>query len=215
MNISKKKMKKSIAISKKDILSVLKSLDPLKVLWGWLEEAKKESRLREPWAMGLSTSQNGIPSCRTVLLKKVEGESLIFFSNYLSKKGQEMKGNPKAAALFHWDSLEKQICIQGTIQKTNRKLSEEYWSKRQRNSQLSGWISKQSQPVSGRKFLENVKAKAQKQFKNKSIPCPKHWGGYLLLMETIEFWRGHSHRLHDRFLFEKQDSSWKCRRLFP
>lgn len=208
-------MKKSLITVEKDILSVLKFLDPLKNLKDWLEVAKKESQLKEPWAMSLSTSRNGIPSSRTVLLKKIEEESLVFFSNYLSEKGQDIKKNPKAAALFHWDSLERQICIQGTIKKTNRKLSEEYWNKRQRNSQLSGWISKQSQPISSRRILESLRTKAREQFKNKSIPCPKHWGGYLLLMEKIEFWQNRPHRLHDRFLFEKNRSIWKCYRLFP
>lgn len=208
-------MKKSLITSEKDILSVLNFLDPLKALKDWLEVAKKESRLKEPWAMSLSTSRNGISSSRTVLLKKVEKESLIFFSNYLSKKGQDMEKNPRASALFHWDSLGRQICIQGTIKKTSRKLSGEYWNKRLRNSQLSQWISKQSQSVSDRKSLENLRTKAQEKFKNRKIPCPKHWGGYLLLMEKIEFWQSRPHRLHDRFLFEKKHSLWKCHRLFP
>ena len=208
-------MKKSFVISEKDLLSVLNFSDPLKVLKDWLETAKKESQLKEPWAMSLSTSRNGIPSSRTVLLKKIEGESLIFFSNYLSEKGQDMEKNPRAAALFHWDNLKRQIRIQGAIKKTGRKLSEEYWNGRPKNSQLSGWISKQSQPLSDRNNLKNLRAKAQEKFKNRKIPCPKHWGGYFLLMEKIEFWQSRPHRLHDRFLFEKKHSVWKYHRLFP
>ena len=208
-------MEKPFIASKRDILSVLNSTNPLEVLKDWLGMAKKESQLKEPWAMELATSLNAVPSVRTVLLKKLDKENLVFFSNYLSKKGQEMEQNPRAAVVFHWDSLGRQIRIQGGVKKTSRKQSVEYWNRRHRNSQLSQWISQQSQPVLDRKSLENLKAQAEKKFKGTFVPCPKYWGGYLLKIKTIEFWQTRLHRLHDRFLFQKAGSLWTCQRLFP
>ena len=208
-------MKKSSVALEADILSVLNSSKPLEVLKDWLDQAKKESGLKEPWAMSLATSLKAIPSVRTVLLKKLDGEKLLFFSNYLSQKGEELERNPQAAVGFHWDSLGKQIRIQGLIKKTSRRESVDYWNQRNRNSQLSQWISRQSQPVSDRKSLENLKVLAEQKFHKIAIPCPKHWGGYLLCMKTIEFWQHRPYRLHDRFLFKKTGSRWICQRLFP
>lgn len=165
--------------------------------------------------MGLATSLQDAPSVRVVLLKRLERGSLIFFSNYLSKKGKEIAQNPKAAALFHWDKLGRQIRIQGIIKKVSRKQSLEYWNKRDRNSQLSQWVSKQSEPVVDRKILEILRVQAEKRFQKTTVPCPKHWGGYLLSVEAIEFWQNRSHRFHDRFLFKKSGSSWIGQRLFP
>ena len=208
-------MKKPSIALEADILSVLNSTDPLEVLKNWLDQAKRESGLKEPWAMSLATSLKAVPSVRTILLKKLDGEKLVFFSNYLSKKGQELERNPRAAVVFHWDSLGKQIRIQGLIKKTSRKQSVDYWNQRNRNSRLSQWISHQSQPVLDRKSLEDLKALAEKKFHKTAIPCPRHWGGYFLWMKTIEFWQHRPYRLHDRLLFKRTGSRWVCQRLFP
>lgn len=200
---------------KSDLLSILSSTNPLTVLREWLDKAKQESRLKEPWAMELATSAGNTPTLRTVLFKQLKSESLVFFSNYQSLKGRQIEENPKAAALFRWESLGQQIRIQGSVKKTSRKESLKYWQTRPRESQLSQWISRQSETLLSRKQLTDLKSDAESRFKDLSIPCPEHWGGYELVIEKIEFWQNREHRLHDRFLFEKSGSAWNYRRLFP
>ena len=187
---------------------------PLFILKQWLHKAKS-SNFKEPWAMVLSTSSKGRVNSRVVLLKKIYRSELVFYTNYLSPKGKEIADNPFVSVSFYWPQLDKQIRIQGEAKKTSRKQSILYWKTRSRESQISQWISCQSQPVQSRKKLENLKSKAEKQFQGKKIPCPKHWGGYAIDIQKIEFWINQKHRLHDRFLFEKKGDTWEKRRLFP
>lgn len=198
-----------------EIETVLGSKNPFVVLKKWLKDALKINPLKEPWAMILSTSYRGKISSRVVLLKHLRRGNLFFYTNYLSLKGQCLTKNPKAAVNFYWSQMNRQICIEGAVTKTSRKRSVLYWKTRNRESQLSQWISNQSQAVSSRKELEDLKTAARKEFKNKNIPCPKHWGGYILSIQRIEFWQNQPHRLHDRFLFEKVGKNWKKQRLFP
>ena len=187
---------------------------PLFILKQWLHKAKS-SNFKEPWAMVLSTSSKGRVNSRVVLLKKIYRSELVFYTNYLSPKGKEIADNPFISVSFYWPQLDKQIRIQGEAKKTSRKQSILYWKTRSRESQISQWISCQSQPVQSRKKLENLKSKAEKQFQGKKIPCPKHWGGYAIDIQKIEFWINQKHRLHDRFLFEKKGDTWEKKRLFP
>lgn len=197
-----------------EIKKKLGSIKPLLVLNQWLNKAK-HSKFKEPWAMILSTSVRGQVNSRVVLLKQIYKSELVFYTNYLSSKGKEIANNSLVAVNFYWPQLNKQIRIQGKVKKTSRNKSILYWKKRNRESQISQWISCQSQAVQSRKELENLKEQAEKQFQSRKIPCPKHWGGYAIQIKKIEFWINQKHRLHDRFLFEKIGKSWKKKRLFP
>ena len=198
-----------------EIKTSLGSGNPLLVLKKWLKESLTIKALKEPWAMVLSTSDRNHIHSRVVLLKYLHKEGLVFYTNYLSLKGRCLTKNPRAAVNFYWPQMGRQICIEGYVKKTSRRQSLLYWKTRHRESQLSQWISQQSQRVSSRKTLEDLKYMAKKEFKNRDIPCPKHWGGYILSIQKIEFWQNQPHRLHNRFLFEKMGKIWKKQRLFP
>ena len=198
-----------------EIQKFLGSKDPLKILNTWLERAKRDKHLKNPWAMNLCTSDRGQPSSRIVLLKYVKKDSLVFFSNYLSCKGLNLQKNPRAGVTFYWENLGRQIRIEGRVKKLSRRESVAYWKTRSRESQLSQWLSKQSHPVLNREELDSLKAEVKRRFKGKPVPCPPHWGGYALSIKKIEFWMEQKHRLHDRFLFEKQKGRWAVQRLFP
>ena len=198
-----------------EIKKNLGSSHPIKILKQWLKAALKIPGLKNPWAMTLSTSTNNQVHSRIVLLKEVKGNNLFFYTNYLSAKGQDIKKNPFVALNFYWPQRDRQIRIEGKARKTSRKQSLLYWKTRSRSSQLSQWISQQSQRATSRKQLEDLKKEAEKKWRNKAISCPKHWGGYSIPIEKIEFWINQNHRLHDRFVFEKTGSHWKKQRLFP
>ncbi len=197
-----------------EIKKFLGSTDPLIILQKWLKEAQKINT-KEPWAMVLSTSHKKKTSSRVVLLKELHQGKILFYTNYFSSKGREMDKNPLVAANFYWPQLDRQIRIEGETQKTSRKKSVQYWKTRCRDSQISQWISRQSQGVSSRREMEELKKSAEQKFYDKKIPCPKHWGGYALCIKRIEFWKNRTHRLHDRFLFEKNTEGWTKQRLFP
>ena len=198
-----------------EIKRFLGSIDPLTILKKWLKEALKINKLKEPWTMVLSTSHKKRISSRVVLLKEIHRGKLVFYTNYLSSKGKDIHKNPLVALNLYWPQIGRQICIEGQAKKASRPKSVLYWKTRSRSSQLSQWISKQSQEVSSRKQLEDLKKSEEKKFHNKEIPCPKHWGAYILHIKKIEFWKNQDHRLHDRFLFEKRVKGWKKQRLFP
>lgn len=199
-----------------DALAFLGSTKPFTVLKQWLDEALQIPNLKQPWAMCLSTvTAKNQSRSRIVLLKKLEKNHLLFFTNYNSPKGQDLKHNSSASVVLFWPQLEKQIRISGRVTKIPKKESIKYWNKRGRDSQLSQWISQQSEKIKDRKTLENLKRNAEKDFKNSPIPCPQHWGGYKLNPKEIEFWKNREHRLHDRFLFTKTTKSWSHQRLFP
>ena len=199
----------------KEIKKSLGSLDPLAVLDQWLKKALRIKNLKDPWVMVLSTSFKGRVSSRSLLLKEFYKGKLFFYTNYLSQKGRDIKNNPLSAVHFYWPVLDRQIRIEGLIRPTNRAKSLAYWKTRSRSSQLSQWVSKQSQIIPSRKKLEDLKKLAENKFRGKKIPCPKHWGGYALSIQKIEFWKNQPHRLHDRFVFEKKARGWKRQRLYP
>ncbi len=189
---------------------------PLKILEAWIEEARADARVKEPTAMSISTlGASGVISSRIVLLKEIQNEDLVFYTNYLSPKGEDLKLNPKIAALFYWDPLFRQVRFEGSVKQSSRQQSEKYWNSRPRESQLSQWISNQSRPAKDRFELKNLVDQARKDFDGKPIPCPEHWGGYQIRPDKIEFWIGQDNRLHDRFVFLKQQEVWKSQRLFP
>lgn len=165
-------------------------------------------------AMVLSTvNKEGKPSARVVLLKGVEDDGFDFYTNYESRKGEEMLENPNVALTFFWQSLERQVRIEGRVQKLSAEQSSTYFHSRPRGSQIGAWASPQSHEISREELEENVK-----RFKEKfseEIPCPPHWGGYKVIPEKIEFWQGRRSRLHDRILYVKEDNAWKIKRLAP
>jgi len=181
----------------------------------WFEQAQS-AKLTEPNAMTLATSTpDGIPSARIVLLKHFDEEGFVFSTNYESQKGEELEENPNVALVFYWAELERQVRITGFAEKTSREESEKYFATRPRESQLGAWASEQSTVVPGRKFLEEQLTSLTKWYEDQEIPTPPYWGGYRVKPDTIEFWQGRPSRLHDRLLFTRVDSKWEIERLSP
>lgn len=180
----------------------------------WFSEAEKSEQL-EPNAMVLSTSTpDGCPSSRVLLLKSFDENGFVFYTNYDSRKGVELSANPKAAMLFYWDKLERQVRIEGSIEMLTPEESFEYFQKRPYSSRLGAWASKQSQPLKSRFTLIREVAKLMVKYPV-NVPLPPFWGGYRLRAEVIEFWQGRPSRLHDRFRYSHAGSDWRIERLSP
>jgi len=192
------------------------SPNPIKQFDTWFNDAVK-AEIYEPNAMTLATStHNGRPSARIILLKGFDHNGFAFYTNYLSRKGKEIAKNPHAAMVFFWGPLERQIRIEGTIEKLSKERSEHYFHSRPTGSQIGAIVSPQSQEISGRDVLETKWAQLEAEYEGKEIPKPAYWGGYILKPELIEFWQGGTSRLHDRILYKKADkNNWKIVRLAP
>jgi pyridoxamine 5'-phosphate oxidase len=190
--------------------------DPVAQFQLWFADAVAAA-LPLPEAMSLSTvNAKGKPTARMVLLKNVGAEGFVFFTNYRSAKARELADNPNACLLFFWPQLERQVRIEGVVNKTSIAESREYFATRPRGSQIGAWASPQSEVIPGREVLEQRQAELEKVYLDREIPWPEHWGGYCLKPERIEFWRGRRDRLHDRILYVKQaDGSWTIQRLAP
>lgn len=181
----------------------------------WFEEAR-QAQVLELNAMALATaSREGRPSCRTLLLKQIDAKGFIFFTNYDSRKGQDLAGNPLACATFYWAELERQVIIEGGVEKLTPKESESYFASRPRGSQLGTWASHQDQILTSREELEEAYRHFEKMYEGKPIPKPPYWGGYRLLPERFEFWQGRTNRLHDRFRYLFINDMWQIERLAP
>lgn len=193
----------------------LQQKDPMIIFKQWLLEAQSIG-LKQPGAFTLvSASASGQPSARVLLLKGLEQESLIFYTNYSSRKGEELGENPQAGAHFYWDSLGRQIKICGTVKKLSAEKNQKYWSTRPRESQIAQLISDQSKPAPDRTVLEEAYEKATQEMTGLEIPCPANWGGYELQINEIEFWLADKRRFHDRYHYMKVEDCWQNRRLFP
>lgn len=190
--------------------------NPFKQFEIWFNEAI-QAKLTEPNAFSLATvGSDMMPSIRTVLLKIFDEKGFVFFTNYKSTKAKQIEENPKAAALFPWLDLERQVKIEGNIEKIPTTDSLKYFLSRPKGSQIGAWVSHQSQVISSRSLLEQKFDEIKKKFVNGEIPFPSFWGGYIIKPQKIEFWQGGQDRLHDRFLYELQENKeWTISRLAP
>jgi len=193
----------------------LDNLSPIQKFTEWFEEAKKTT-LKDPNAMVLSTADTeGQPHSRIVLLKDVRPDGFVIYTNYQSNKGRQIAANPNVAFNFFWDPLFRQVKWRGKAEKLTRAESEAYWKTRPRQSQLGQWVSQQSQPVSTREAMEQELIAAEEKWQNQDVPCPPHWGGYLLAPTYVEFWIGREGRFHDRYTYKKVENTWFGQRLYP
>lgn len=189
--------------------------DPFLQFLAWFAEAQ-DAQILEFNAMVLATASiDGIPSCRNVLLKRVDAQGFSFFTNYESRKGKELASNPVACAAFYWRELARQVIIEGGIEKLSLQESEAYFASRPTGSQLGAWASQQDQVISSREELEENYRRFEKMYEGRTIPMPPYWGGYRLLPKRFEFWQGRANRLHDRFCYVHMDHSWQITRLAP
>ena len=181
----------------------------------WFEDAKKIG-LKDSNAMNVaSASKDGMPSSRMVLLKSYDENGFVFYTNYTSRKSKEIIDNPNVALNFFWDALERQVRVEGKIQKVDPAISDKYYDSRSRLSQLGAHASNQSQTIESYEVITNKLAILEEKYKDKKIPRPEHWGGFVIIPETIEFWQGHEGRIHDRLKFKKEGPGWKINRLSP
>ena len=189
--------------------------DPIVLFQRWFRDAERAGEpLAEAMALATST-RRGRPSVRMVLHRGSPRAGFVFYTNYNSRKAADLAENPHAAAVFHWPRLERQVRIEGRVEKLSRAESERYFQTRPRESRISAWASPQSARVSGRSFLIDEYEKVAARFGDKKIPCPPFWGGFRIVAECIEFWQGQPHRLHDRVLYFKKRSGWTFFRLGP
>jgi pyridoxamine 5'-phosphate oxidase len=189
--------------------------DPYRQFEKWFQEAQA-AKLIEPNAMTLcTTTRDGRPSGRTMLLKGVDGRGFVFFSNYEGRKSRELHDNPKAALVFPWLALERQVIVEGTVTKVPREESEAYFHSRPRLNQLAAWVSQQSAIISGRSVLEDSMKMLEQKYAGREVPLPPHWGGWRLAPETVEFWQGRRSRLHDRLRYRREKDAWLIERLAP
>jgi len=191
------------------------SPDPFLQFESWFKEANETEPI--PNAMSLATvNHSGSPMMRTVLLKLFDENGFVFFTNYKSRKAQQISENQNVAVLFNWVALERQVSINGVAEKVERSESLKYFMGRPRGSQLGAWVSDQHSVLSSRKILEMKLDEIKRKFGENEIPLPEFWGGFRIKPKRFEFWQGRPNRLHDRFLYSKiDDESWKIERLAP
>ena len=191
------------------------SPDPFLQFESWFKEANETEPI--PNAMSLATvNHSGSPMMRTVLLKLFDDNGFVFFTNYKSRKAEQISENQNVAVLFNWVALERQVSINGVAEKVERSESLKYFMGRPRGSQLGAWVSDQHSVLSSRKILEMKLDEIKRKFGENEIPLPEFWGGFRIKPKRFEFWQGQPNRLHDRFLYSKiDDESWKIERLAP
>jgi len=187
--------------------------DPLRQFGLWFDEAR-DAGIEAPESMALATStRDGRPSVRMVLLKRTDEHGFAFHTNYESRKGGELAANPHAALLFYWQPLGRQVRVEGRVERVPAEESEAYFHTRPLGSRLAAWASPQSRPLAGRDELERLYAAAKARFTGEKVPSPPHWGGFRLLPEAYEFWQHAANRLHDRIRYEQDGNAWGRQRL--
>ena len=188
--------------------------DPFKQFSLWFSQAIKLG-IVEPSAMSLATSDEKEIGIRTVLLKHFDDKGFVFFTNYGSKKSQQIEVKPKAALLFPWLDLDRQVKVIGSVEKVTTLESIKYFSSRAKDSQLGAWASQQSSTISSRSILVSQFESMKIKFSKGKVPLPDFWGGYRVIPERIEFWQGRESRLHDRFIYQRSEDGWNINRLSP
>ena len=197
------------ALRKSDVAA-----DPFEQFVAWFDEARA-AKVPEPNAMTLATADAfGKPSARVVLLKDYDDRGFTFFTNYDSAKAADLAANPRASLCFFWHALERQVRIDGTVEKVSRQESADYWVTRPYKSQIGSAASQQSRPIADRQILEDQFARLEHDHPE-TIPLPERWGGYRVTPTVIEFWQGGRSRLHDRIVYRREDTGWKIERLSP
>lgn len=190
--------------------------DPIELFGRWFREAE-QAGLPLPESMALSTATpDGLPSSRMVLLKTFGPDGFCFFTNYESRKSAELLANPRCALLFHWAVLERQVRIEGRVERVTDEESFDYFRTRDRGSRIGAWASRQSRPLPNRSELEERVAEFEARYPDSEVPLPPHWGGFRVVPERIELWQGRPSRLHDRWVFEREEGGeWRMERLYP
>jgi pyridoxamine 5'-phosphate oxidase len=188
--------------------------DPFTRLRAWLEEAR--AVVGDPHVMTLATATpEGKPSARVVLLRDLDGLGLTFFTNRTSRKGDELRANPRAAIVLHWWELGRQVRVEGSVEEISLEESAAYWATRPRGSQIAAWASPQSRPLTDRAALDARVTETEERFDGQGVPLPPFWGGYRLIPESIELWTHRDDRLHDRVRYTREDGGWRSERLAP
>ncbi len=189
--------------------------DPIELLSEWFGSAS-ESGLLLPESVALATATpDGAPSVRMVLLKGLDERGLVFYTNYRSRKAREIDSNPRASLCFHWPILERQVRVEGTVERVSEEESSRYFATRPRGSRLGAWASRQSERIPPGTDLRSEVQRIAETYPGNQVPLPPFWGGYLLRPTRIEFWQGKANRLHDRLVFERGKDTWETSRLYP
>ncbi|HXY92496.1 MAG TPA: pyridoxamine 5'-phosphate oxidase [Acidimicrobiia bacterium] len=189
--------------------------DPIVQFRQWYEHAGRAGTVQPDAMIVASATSDGRPSARAVLLRGID-HGFCFFTNFESRKGRELDANPRAAALFHWPEVQRQVRATGPVERVSRDDSDAYWRNRPRESRISAWASSQSEPIASRDELDARAREVAARFGEGDIPLPPFWGGYRLVPDTIEFWQHHDDRLHDRLEYVREaGGSWAIRRLQP
>ncbi|MAJ46129.1 MAG: pyridoxamine 5'-phosphate oxidase [Planctomycetes bacterium TMED75] len=190
--------------------------DPLESMRRWLAEAEQETDLPNPNAMNLATvGPDGRPSARIVLLRGLDAEGAVFYTNRESRKGEALEAHAHAALTFHWDVLTRQLRIEGAVSKVTDEESNQYWNQRPRGSQIAAWASQQSRPVPHRSTFLDACAEFEKKFEGTEVSRPPHWGGYRVALDRIEFWQERDSRMHERMIYLRRGEDWLTERLYP
>jgi pyridoxamine 5'-phosphate oxidase len=189
--------------------------DPIVQFRSWLSVADAQG-VPLANAIALATADaDGAPSVRHVLLRGIEDDGFVFFTNHASRKGRELAANARASFTVLWRELDRQVCVRGTVRELDPDASDAYFATRPRDAQVGAWASRQSEPMADRADLERRIAETEERFAGGDVPRPPFWGGYLLLPDEVEFWQGRPFRLHDRFRYTRSDTGWRIDRLYP
>lgn len=205
-------LRKNYSLGSLDVTDV--DPDPIQQFHTWFAQAL-DAKLPEPNAMTVATvDAAGRPAARILLIKGADERGFVFFTNYESRKGHDLAANPHASLLFHWIELERQVRIDGRVEKTSEQESDAYFASRPLGSRIGAWVSEQSQVIGSRAMLEAREAEIRAKY-GENPPRPPHWGGYRLVPDTLEFWQGRPSRLHDRIRYTRAGSGWQIDRLSP